>query len=67
MSLLERIKANPLPLAIEPGHTLQMMVLPRTDPATKQPYPLDFNQIASFVPEFRDFPVAAPSVVPPGF
>jgi hypothetical protein len=28
---------------------------------------LDFNQIASFVPDFRDFPVAAPSVVPPGF
>ena len=35
-----------LPLAIEPGHTLQMMVLPRIDPATQQPYLLDFDQIA---------------------
>jgi uncharacterized iron-regulated membrane protein len=35
-----------LPLDAEPGHTLQMMVLPRTNPATKQPYSLDFNQIA---------------------
>jgi uncharacterized iron-regulated membrane protein len=35
-----------LPLTAEPGHTLQMMVLPRTNPATKQPYPLDFNQVA---------------------
>ncbi|SIT36885.1 conserved membrane hypothetical protein [Paraburkholderia ribeironis] len=41
-----RLQVTYLPLATEPGHTLQMMVLPRTDPATKQPYPLDFNQIA---------------------
>ncbi|MDH6149137.1 MULTISPECIES: PepSY-associated TM helix domain-containing protein [Paraburkholderia] len=41
-----RLRVTYLPLAVEPGHTLQMMVLPRTDPATKQPYPLDFNQIA---------------------
>ena len=41
-----RLQVTYLPLAVEPGHTLQMMVLPRTDPATKQPYPLDFDQIA---------------------
>ncbi|WP_341313289.1 PepSY-associated TM helix domain-containing protein [Paraburkholderia sp. IMGN_8] len=41
-----RLQVTYLPLAVEPGHTLQMMVLPRTDPATQQPYPLDFNQIA---------------------
>ncbi|MGF6301692.1 putative iron-regulated membrane protein [Paraburkholderia sp. WC7.3d] len=41
-----RLQVTYLPLAVEPGHTLQMMVLPRTDPATKRPYPLEFNQIA---------------------
>ncbi|MFM0037454.1 PepSY-associated TM helix domain-containing protein [Paraburkholderia strydomiana] len=41
-----RLQVTYLPLTAEPGHTLQMMVLPRTNPATKQPYPLDFNQIA---------------------
>ncbi|WP_406867877.1 PepSY-associated TM helix domain-containing protein [Paraburkholderia fungorum] len=41
-----RLQVTYLPLTAEPGHTLQMMVLPRTDPATHQPYPLDFNQIA---------------------
>lgn len=41
-----RLQVTYLPLAAEPGHTLQMMVLPRTNPATQQPYPLDFNQIA---------------------
>jgi Uncharacterized iron-regulated membrane protein len=41
-----RLQVTYLPLDAEPGHTLQMMVLPRTNPATKQPYPLDFNQIA---------------------
>ncbi|WP_233828131.1 PepSY-associated TM helix domain-containing protein [Paraburkholderia sp. ZP32-5] len=41
-----RLQVTYLPLAVQPGETLQMMVLPRTDPATKQPYPLDFNQIA---------------------
>ncbi|MGF6296078.1 putative iron-regulated membrane protein [Paraburkholderia youngii] len=41
-----RLRVTYLPLEVEPGHALQMMVLPRTDPATKQPYPLDFNQIA---------------------
>ncbi|MFL9864249.1 PepSY-associated TM helix domain-containing protein [Paraburkholderia fungorum] len=41
-----RLQVTYLPLEAEPGHTLQMMVLPRTNPATQQPYPLDFNQIA---------------------
>ncbi|HEY4295942.1 MAG TPA: PepSY-associated TM helix domain-containing protein [Paraburkholderia sp.] len=41
-----RLQVTYLPLSAEPGHTLQMMVLPRIDPATKQPYALDFNQIA---------------------
>jgi uncharacterized iron-regulated membrane protein len=41
-----RLQVTYLSLAAEPGHTLQMMVLPRTNPATGQPYPLDFNQIA---------------------
>ncbi|WOD18357.1 PepSY-associated TM helix domain-containing protein [Paraburkholderia kirstenboschensis] len=41
-----RMQVTYLPLAAEPGHTLQMMVLPRTDPVTREPYKLDFNQIA---------------------
>ncbi len=41
-----RLQVTYLPLTAELGHTLQMMVLPRTNPATHQPYPLDFNQIA---------------------
>ncbi|PQV45915.1 PepSY domain-containing protein [Paraburkholderia sp. BL21I4N1] len=41
-----RLQVTYLPLVAEPGHTLQMMVLPRIDPATRQPYPLDFTQIA---------------------
>ncbi|HXZ08490.1 MAG TPA: PepSY-associated TM helix domain-containing protein [Paraburkholderia sp.] len=41
-----RIDVTYLPLGVEPGRTLQMMVLPRTDPATGQPYALDFNQLA---------------------
>ncbi|NUU01448.1 PepSY-associated TM helix domain-containing protein [Herbaspirillum robiniae] len=30
----------------EPGHTMNMMVEPRLDPATGKPYALDYNQIA---------------------
>jgi uncharacterized iron-regulated membrane protein len=41
-----RVDVTYLPLGAEPGHTLQMMVLPRTDPATGQPYAVGFNQIA---------------------
>ena len=41
-----RVQVTYLPLAAEPGHTLQMMVLPRIAPATRAPYKLDFNQIA---------------------
>jgi uncharacterized iron-regulated membrane protein len=41
-----RIQVTYLPLAIEPGHTLQVGLMPRTDPATGAPYVLDFNQLA---------------------
>ncbi|AVR23527.1 MULTISPECIES: PepSY-associated TM helix domain-containing protein [Burkholderia] len=41
-----RVQVTYLPLAVEPGHTLQAGVMPRTDPATGQPYAIDFNQIA---------------------
>jgi uncharacterized iron-regulated membrane protein len=41
-----RLLVTYLPLSIEPGHTLQMIVQPRIDPTTKQPYLLDFDQIA---------------------
>ncbi|MGF3870451.1 PepSY-associated TM helix domain-containing protein, partial [Staphylococcus aureus] len=41
-----RVQVTYLPLAIEPGHTLQAGVMPRTDPATGQPYALGFSQIA---------------------
>lgn len=41
-----RLQVTYLPTSVEPGHALQMMVLPRDDPKTHQPYPLDFNQIA---------------------
>ena len=41
-----RIAVTYLPLGVEPGQTLQMMVLPRADPSTGQPYALDFNQLA---------------------
>ncbi|CAB3664760.1 PepSY-associated TM helix domain-containing protein [Paraburkholderia rhynchosiae] len=41
-----RIQVTYLPLTAESGHTLQMMVLPRTNPATREPYSLDFNQVA---------------------
>jgi uncharacterized iron-regulated membrane protein len=30
----------------EPGHTMNMMIEPRLDPATGKPYVLDFNQVA---------------------
>lgn len=35
-----------LPLAVEPGETLQLSVLPRIDPATHEPYSLEYNQVA---------------------
>ncbi|MFC0398212.1 PepSY-associated TM helix domain-containing protein [Paraburkholderia rhizosphaerae] len=41
-----RLQVTYLPLAAEPGHTLQVMVWPRVDPHTQQPYKLDFNQLA---------------------
>ncbi|WP_144150357.1 PepSY-associated TM helix domain-containing protein [Paraburkholderia sp. BCC1885] len=41
-----RLYVTYLPLGIVPGRTLQMRVQGRTNPATGQPYALDFNQIA---------------------
>jgi uncharacterized iron-regulated membrane protein len=41
-----RLRVTYLPLAVEPGHTLQVMVWPRIDPRTRLPYKLDFNQLA---------------------
>jgi uncharacterized iron-regulated membrane protein len=53
LELARRVEANDprlqvtyLPMSVEKGHALQMMVLPRVDPKTNQPHPLDFNQIA---------------------
>ena len=41
-----RVQVTYLPLVAEPGHTLQMGVTPRTNPATGLPYELSFNQLA---------------------
>jgi uncharacterized iron-regulated membrane protein len=41
-----RLEVTYLPLGVEPGHTQQMMVQPRTDPSTGQPYAIGFNQLA---------------------
>lgn len=40
-----RLRVAYLPLAVEPGHALGVSVVPRIDPATRRPYPLDFNQV----------------------
>lgn len=40
------IEVTYLPLSVEPGHTAQMMVMPRTNPATNAPYDVAYNQIA---------------------
>lgn len=41
-----RLRVSYLPLGIVPGRTLQMRVRGRLDPATGNPYVLDFDQIA---------------------
>ncbi|WP_322089299.1 PepSY-associated TM helix domain-containing protein [Burkholderia sp. BCC1999] len=41
-----RVQVTYLPLAVEPGRTLQAGVIPRTDSATGQPHVIDFSQIA---------------------
>jgi uncharacterized iron-regulated membrane protein len=41
-----RVQVTYLPLAAEPGHTLQIGVSGRTNPATGTPYELGFNQLA---------------------
>ena len=40
-----RIRVTYLPLAPEPGHSLQLYVEPRVDPATGRPFELGFNQV----------------------
>ncbi|RIX45024.1 MAG: PepSY domain-containing protein [Rhodocyclales bacterium GT-UBC] len=40
-----RLRVRYLPLSIEPGHSLQVMVEPRLDPVTGQPHDLGFNQL----------------------
>lgn len=41
-----RLRITYLPLGIEPGHTLQVRVEGRVNPATHEPYPLGFDQLA---------------------
>jgi uncharacterized iron-regulated membrane protein len=41
-----RVVVTYMPLGIEPGHTAQMMVMPRTNPATQAPFDVNYNQIA---------------------
>src|ERR1700738_3383207 len=41
-----RVQVTYLPLAAKPGHTLQIGVSGRTNPATGTPYELGFNQLA---------------------
>ena len=41
-----RVEVTYLPLSVEPGHTAQMMVMPRTNPATNAPFDVAYNQIA---------------------
>lgn len=41
-----RVRVTYLPLGIEPGHTLQVGVAPRLDPASGKPFVLGFDQIA---------------------
>jgi uncharacterized iron-regulated membrane protein len=41
-----RVQVTYLPLSVEPGHTVQMMVMPRTNPATGAPFEVDYNQLA---------------------
>ncbi|AET90849.1 hypothetical protein BYI23_B002420 [Burkholderia sp. YI23] len=41
-----RVEVTYMPLGVEPGHTAQMMVMPRTNLATNAPYDVPYNQIA---------------------
>jgi uncharacterized iron-regulated membrane protein len=41
-----RIQVTYLPLNVEPGHTLQMSVSPRVDPATGKLFDVEYNQVA---------------------
>jgi uncharacterized iron-regulated membrane protein len=41
-----RARVTFMPLAVEPGHALSVSVQPRIDPATGEPFELDYNQVA---------------------
>ncbi|WP_250468460.1 PepSY-associated TM helix domain-containing protein [Caballeronia sp. GAFFF2] len=41
-----RVQVTYLQLGAEPGHTLQMLVTPRTNPATGAPFDVDYSQVA---------------------
>lgn len=41
-----RVRVTYLPLAVEPGETLQVAVEPRVDPATGALYDVDYNEVA---------------------
>lgn len=41
-----RVRVTYMPLQVEPGHTWMASVAPRINPATGQPYVLDYNQVA---------------------
>ena len=41
-----RLQIRFMPLAVEPGHAFGVFVDARLDPATGQPYPLGYNQVA---------------------
>jgi uncharacterized iron-regulated membrane protein len=41
-----RLAVRYVPLALEPGSALQLMVAPRSRPGSAEPYPLSFNQVA---------------------
>src|SRR5262245_935056 len=41
-----RVQVTYLPLAVEPGETLQVSVEPRVDPLTGKLYDVDYNEVA---------------------
>jgi uncharacterized iron-regulated membrane protein len=41
-----KLQVTYLPLSVEPGAALQVWVDPRVDPATREPYAVDINEIA---------------------
>lgn len=41
-----RVRVTFMPLEVEPGHAFGVFVQPRIDPATGQPFEVDYNQVA---------------------